>query len=222
MRPFFYARGVAYMQKREYDPAVSDFRHAISMRADFPEAAALLSKSLSLWQKQGTNGNASTEPKADATHDPAISVRRVALVIGNATYRTVSHLPNPANDADLVGNALRKAGVDEVTVVHDLDHEGMISALKAFARKADGADWAIIYYAGHGMEMDGKNYLIPVDATLETDRDVPDETVSLERMQAAINGAHQLGLIVLDACRNNPFAQQMKLTAANLVPSIAD
>jgi uncharacterized caspase-like protein len=91
----------------------------------------------------------------------------------------------------------------------------MVAALKAFARKADAANWAVIYYAGHGIETGGTNYLIPVDAKLETDRDVPEEAISLEQMQSKIEGAHKLKLIVLDACRDNPFAAQMKLTVAN-------
>src|ERR1700739_4467915 len=91
----------------------------------------------------------------------------------------------------------------------------MVAALKAFARKADAADWAVIYYAGHGIEIGGTNYLIPVDAKLETDRDVVYDAVSLEPGQSATKGAHKLKLIVLDACRNNPFAAQMKMTVAN-------
>jgi uncharacterized caspase-like protein len=126
----------------------------------------------------------------------------------------VAHLPNPVSDAQLVGDALRNAGV-EVTVAQDLDRAGMVTTLRTFARKADNSDWAVIYYAGHGMEMDGKNYLIPVDATLETDRDIPDETLSLDRVLSAVSGARQLKLVILDACRNNPFAQQMKVTVAS-------
>ena len=140
--------------------------------------------------------------------------RRVALVIGNSGYRAVQHLPNPSHDAELIGATLRNIGFD-VTIAHDLDRESMVAALKAFARKADAADWAIIYFAGHGIEIGGTNYLIPVDAKLETDRDVPEEALSLEQMQSKIEGAHKLKLIVLDACRDNPFASQMKLTVAN-------
>ncbi|HEY3719678.1 MAG TPA: caspase family protein [Roseiarcus sp.] len=154
-----------------------------------------------------------TTPVAPPTH-VAASDRRVALVIGNSAYRAAQRLPNPSRDADLIGAALRSTGID-VTIAHDLDREGTVAALKAFARKADAADWAIIYYAGHGIEIGGTNYLIPVDAKLESDRDVPDEAISLERMQGAIEGAHKLKLIVLDACRNNPFAAQMKVTGAN-------
>lgn len=141
--------------------------------------------------------------------------RRAALVIGNSAYRSVSRLPNTLRDADLVGQALRATGIDDVTVVHDLDRAGMIAALKAFARKADQSDWAIVYFAGHGIEVDNKNYLIPLDAVLESDRDVPDEAVPLDRVLNAVEGARKLKLVVLDACRNNPFISQMKLSVAS-------
>jgi len=91
----------------------------------------------------------------------------------------------------------------------------MVAALKAFARKADAADLAIVYYAGHGIEIGGTNYLIPIDAKLETDRDVPVEAISLDDVQNAIEGGHKLKLIVLGACRDNPFASQMELSVAN-------
>src|SRR5690349_5237336 len=104
--------------------------------------------------------------------------RRVALVIGNGAYQNVPQLPNPPRDVGLIGDALKQAGF-EVTLAKDLDHEGLIKALRGFARAADGADWAVVYYAGHGMEMGGSNYLVPVDAKLETDRDVGFEAVAL-------------------------------------------
>jgi len=144
----------------------------------------------------------------------AIAEKRVALVIGNSTYQAVGLLPNPARDADLVAAALRKDGFNDVTVVHDLDRAGMIAALKTFGKAADTADWAVIYYAGHGMEMAGENYLVPVDASLASDRDVPDESISLDRVLAAVEGANKLRLVVLDACRNNPFLAKMQKTSA--------
>jgi Caspase domain/WD domain, G-beta repeat len=145
---------------------------------------------------------------------PAMPERRVALVIGNSAYRKVGLLPNPSRDADLVGAALQSAGVD-VTIAHDLDRDSMVKALRAFSKKAEGADWAVIYYAGHGIEIGGTNYLIPIDAKLETDSDVPDEAIPLEQLQSRLAGARRLKLIVLDACRNNPFASQMKMTVTH-------
>ena len=114
----------------------------------------------------------------------------------------------------MVASALKKSGFTSVTLLDDLSRDGFVSAIKTFQDQADKADWAVVYYAGHGVEMDGTNYLIPVDAKLKTDRDVPDETIPLDRVMSAIDGAHKLKLVLLDACRNNPFAPQMKLSGA--------
>jgi len=83
-----------------------------------------------------------------------------------------------------------------------------------FSKEAEKADWAVVYYSGHGMEVNGTNYLIPVDAKLAIDRDAATEAVSLDRVMAAADGARKLKLIVLDACRNNPFTPQMRRTAS--------
>jgi Flp pilus assembly protein TadD len=139
---------------------------------------------------------------------------RVALVIGNAHYANVGALSNPVPDAALIAAALKKSGFTSVTLLDDLSRDGFVSAIKTFQDQADKADWAVVYYAGHGLEMDGTNYLIPVDAKLKTDRDVPDETIPLDRVMSALEGAHKLKLVLLDACRNNPFAPQMKLSGA--------
>jgi tetratricopeptide (TPR) repeat protein len=140
---------------------------------------------------------------------------RVALVIGNSHYANVGALSNPRQDAALVADALKKSGFTSVTLLEDLGRDGFVSAIKTFQDQADKADWAAVYYAGHGVEVDGTNYLIPVDAKLKSDRDVPDETIPLDRVMSAIEGAHKLKLVVLDACRNNPFAPQMKLSGAH-------
>ena len=91
----------------------------------------------------------------------------------------------------------------------------MRRALRDFADRARDADIAVVYYAGHGMEVDGNNYLIPVDAKLERDTDVYDEALSLDRVLVAIEPAKQLRLVILDACRDNPFAKTMKRTLAS-------
>jgi len=128
---------------------------------------------------------------------------RVVLVIGNSTYQFVPFLPNPSNDAELAANAFRTAGFSDVTIVKDLDRDGLTGALKAFQRKADDADWAVIYYAGHGIEVDGDNFLIPVDAALKDARDIEDEAISLDRLLRSIEGADKLRLVVLDANQND-------------------
>jgi tetratricopeptide (TPR) repeat protein len=140
--------------------------------------------------------------------------RRVALVIGNSAYEKVPALANPTKDATVVATALRNIGFNTVTLAIDASHEKIIAALRAFAEQADKADWAVVYYAGHGMEMNGQNYLIPVDAVLKTDRDVQFEAIPLEQVMGSIDGARKLKLVILDACRDNPFAPQIKATAA--------
>ena len=140
---------------------------------------------------------------------------RVALVIANAGYRHVPRLTNPANDGPGVAAALRQAGFTTITVQADLDYEGLRRALQGFAAAARNADLAVIYYAGHGMEVGGTNYLVPIDAKLATDGDVQFEAVPLALAMQAVRGAHRLGLVMLDACRNNPFAAGMQMTGGS-------
>ena len=144
----------------------------------------------------------------------ALAEKRVALVMGNSAYKNVARLANPANDAALVGGMFRKAGFETVDIKLDLNVAEMRKALRDFGGKAREADVAVVYYAGHGIELDGTNYLIPTDATLETDSDVLDETLPLDRALFAVEPAKQLRLVILDACRDNPFAKTMKRTIA--------
>jgi uncharacterized caspase-like protein len=145
---------------------------------------------------------------------PALADKRVALVIGNSNYQKVNQLANPANDAAMLADTFTQAKFDVVTLRKDLTATEMRRVLREFADKARSADIAVLYYAGHGMEIDGNNYLIPVDAVLERDTDVYDEAISLDRVLIAVEPAKQLRLIILDACRDNPFAKAMKRTIA--------
>jgi uncharacterized caspase-like protein len=146
---------------------------------------------------------------------PALADKRVALVIGNSSYQKVARLSNPANDATAVAAMFKAAGFDAVESKLDLTVSELRKALRDFGNKSREADVAVVYYAGHGIELDGTNYLIPVDATLETDADVLDETVPLDRVLFAVEPAKQLRLVILDACRDNPFTKRMKRTIAS-------
>jgi len=146
---------------------------------------------------------------------PALAEKRVALVLGNSAYQNVPRLPNPVNDGAVIAATLKDAGFDVVDSRHDLPAAETRRALRDFADRARDADIAVVYYAGHGIEVDGTNYLIPVDAKLERDTDVYDEAFSLERVLLAIEPAKQLRLVILDACRDNPFAKVMKRTVAS-------
>jgi uncharacterized caspase-like protein len=141
-----------------------------------------------------------------ATGVNAYAEKRVALVIGNSAYKNVARLANPVNDAAAVVGMFRKAGFDSVDSKLDLNVVEMRRALREFGNKTRDADVAVIFYAGHGIELDGTNYLIAVDATLETDADVLDETLPLDRALFAVEPAKQLRLIILDACRQ-PICQ---------------
>lgn len=140
----------------------------------------------------------------------ALAAKRVALVIGNAAYRNVPPLTNPANDATAIAEMFRQARFDVVALYRDLDNNGMRRALRDFSDQARGADIAVVYFAGHGIEIDGGNYLLPVDATIERDTDAYDEAIALDRILQAVEPAKQLRLVIVDACRDNPFAKKMR------------
>jgi hypothetical protein len=134
---------------------------------------------------------------------------RIALVIGNSTYRNVPALPNPANDAREIGASLERIGFS-VTRVANGSFDDIRRALLDFSRRSRGADMAVLFYAGHGIEVGGENWLIPVDAELKSDTDTEHEAISLRSVVLAVAGARELGLVILDACRNNPFVAKMQ------------
>jgi uncharacterized caspase-like protein len=146
--------------------------------------------------------------------DAALAEKRVALVIGNSTYQNAPQLANPARDAAAIGDMLRKAKFDVVESVRDANNADMRRALREFSDKSQNADMAVVYFAGHGIEIDGQNYLLPTDAVLQRDRDAYDEAISLERILQTVEPAKVLRLVILDACRDNPFTKSMKRVTA--------
>src|SRR5262245_9560771 len=145
---------------------------------------------------------------------PAQAEKRVALVIGNGTYTKVARLDNPKNDAAAMEAMFKAATFTSVVRLNDLGMTAMKRALRDFADTAQDADIAVVFYAGHGIEVAGVNYLIPIDAVLERDIDVQDEAVSLDRINQVLEPVKRLRLIILDACRDNPFARSMRRTIA--------
>jgi uncharacterized caspase-like protein len=140
----------------------------------------------------------------------ALAEKRVALVIGISKYQAVPQLTNPARDAEAMSSLFRKAGFDVVESGRDLGVSELRKSVRLFSETSRDADIAVVYYAGHGIEVDGTNYLVPMDAKLVSDFDVEDETMSLDRILRALDGAKRLKLVILDACRDNPFAKTMK------------
>ena len=143
------------------------------------------------------------------TSSAASAERRVALVIGNSAYRNTLALPNPGHDAADIAAALRKVGF-AVSEGHDLDKRGMDDAFRTFARTAASADVALFYYSGHGLQFQGANYLMPVDAKLEGEEDLPYEMSRVDDIVADLQRASGVRILMLDACRDNPLAQQLQ------------
>ena len=152
--------------------------------------------------------------------DAALADKRVAFVVGNGTYKNVAPLPNPAVDAKSMAKVLRNVGFDVVEGTN-LTRDKMTEKLLDFGKKAEGADVAVFFYAGHGIAVNGTNYLLPVDADLKSEMDV--------KLGAAINvdltleqtmSDAKVKLVFLDACRDNPFAAKIRSAKATRSVSV--
>jgi uncharacterized caspase-like protein len=155
--------------------------------------------------------------QASVTTPPAaVNEQRIALVIGNSHYVNVAQLNNPGNDAQSVAQALQADGFTLVNgkVFVDLDQAAFVSALQQFgdqlqAAAAKGPTTGLFYYAGHGLEVSGVNYLVPTSANPHKESDVPLQAVSLDAVFGQMgSGDARLKIVILDACRTNPFAER--------------
>jgi hypothetical protein len=144
----------------------------------------------------------------------ALADKRVALVIGNGAYLNAPPLTNPARDAKAIGAMLQNAGFNSVEVRSDLGNLDFKRALRDFFDVAKDADIALVFFAGHGIQIADQNYMIPIDARLAREYDAKDEAISLERIVEAIEPAVRLRLVILDACRDNPFLVRMQRRVA--------
>ena len=134
--------------------------------------------------------------------------RRVALVIGNGSYRHATVLPNPGNDAADIAQALRELDF-EVIEGHDLDWAGIHAKVREFARKLDDATMALFFYAGHGVQVDGRNYLVPVEAKLDRAGTLDQDAVDVLSILRPMEAEKRVNLVFLDACRDNPFTRNL-------------
>ena len=138
----------------------------------------------------------------------AFAADRVALVVGNAAYKSQHVLANPANDAADVGAMLRKLGFDVVEGV-DVDANGLRGKVEEFSAKLEGSSLALFYYSGHGIQVDGRNYVVPVDAKLEKAEDVKFRTMEMDFILKIMERDQRVNIVILDACRDNPFAKSV-------------
>jgi tetratricopeptide (TPR) repeat protein len=190
--------------------AASAIAQPVARPTELSAEATVSSQEAATVTANKTAAPSKADPASAAAVSSAPQGRRIALVIANAAYSKVAQLANPQRDAAKIAETLRSVGFADVDVAENLDVNGFAERLRTFAKKAADADWAVVYYAGHGIEIDNSNYLIPVDATLASDRDVKFEAVALEQVMAAVEGAKQMRLVILDACRENPFQVAMK------------
>jgi len=226
--PAFVGRGLALQSRGDLEAAASEFEKALKLPSDVDRARAQPAQAVAREHLDAVNKaiKAAADEKERTVREQNERIAkqkreeeepqlpdqgiRVALVIGMSKYESVPALANPDRDAEGVAETLKAIGFNSVTLVEDANRSKLTKALRDFQEVADNADWALVYYAGHGIEIKGQNYLIPVDAKLATDRDAEDEAVSLDRVLDRIHSAHKLQLVILDACRNNPFQTTMK------------
>ena len=212
-------RGLAYLDKGDIESGRKDLQTAVSTPPKYfygRSAQETARSRLALLPPPGESRAVGSEPPPGAKAPEQIAItsgpgkstdKRVALVIGNGTYAHVGRLPNPANDARAVAAAFRDLGFDVIEGI-DLSRAAMDQSLRQFLQNAASARVALMFYAGHGMQVDGRNYLIPVDAKLENRTDLDFETVDLDRILSALDDDVRANIIMLDACRDNPLAQR--------------
>jgi tetratricopeptide (TPR) repeat protein len=227
------ALGEAFGQLKMYDDAMAQLNRAIAESPDSSEAYFQRGR---VFEARGESAQAAKDFETVRALDPTRTdarealqrakvarldkpasvsrLNRVALVIANSKYQRFGQLLNPKRDGAAIAEAFQRVGFRQVVVVEDQTREQLLAALRSFRELADPAEWAVIYYAGHGIEIDGVNYIVPVDAKLVSDRDVQDEAITLSRVLDTVERSTQLKLVILDACRENPFLSQMKISSA--------
>lgn len=201
----FTRRGTAYEKQGLRGLALADYRKASELDASNSlqrEARVLARERIAALEAAKSGGGKA----GGKTYDLG---RRVALSIGVSDYDAVTRLPNPRNDAKAMAAMFRRLGFAEVVELIDPTRAQMEEAVKKFGDLASGADWAVVFYAGHGMQVDGRNFLIPKDAALEKASHAQYETLPLDWVMAGAAEAKKLGLVILDSCRNNPFLARM-------------
>jgi tetratricopeptide (TPR) repeat protein len=211
----YVGRGQLYEKRRNHTAARADYRSAANaVAARREDIDTTLARRVAKERLEALLGTAAPAPAGKTTPSAPAGPRKVALIVGNGAYRNVAPLDNPPRDAKLLASTFRELGFATVTLAPDLSRDKFFATLHEFGMEAEKSDWAVVYYAGHGMEIGGVNYLIPVDARLKADSDAETQAVALEQVIAAVAGARKLRLVMLDACRDNPFEKTMQRTIA--------
>lgn len=222
-------RGLAYEAKGDVDRAAADYRTAVALLplardgnwgTDHSQSQKTAKARLAILADTN-NGPPPTQPvtpaqpasvqspppKPSPGTTPPVLGRRIALVIGNGAYSGAPALANPANDSQLIAKNLRDIGF-EVTAGNDLKHADMKRTINDFLRGAATSKMAVVFYAGHGMQIDGRNYLVPVDADFSKGIDIAADMTDVDFILTGLDDKIRTNIIVLDACRDNPLAQK--------------
>jgi tetratricopeptide (TPR) repeat protein len=194
----YFERGVTFIELGRLAEAESDLRLVLSLDSQHDNAREQLRIIESKRSSQQTSRDDSGAQGARQS--------RVALVIGNGRYLYAPQLKNTVSDAILISQQLSKVGFDVSTVV-DASKREMTAALSEFKNKAKRADWALIYFAGHGVEIQGVNFMIPVDGNIAQEQSAARETVNLQSFIDSVETARLLRMVILDACRDDPFSR---------------
>jgi len=196
--------------------AIEEYRKVLAVKSDGLDQydEEVRAKARDAVSRLSAAGSARPESSILGSQKDGIVVgRRIALVIGNSRYTDAPRLNNPGTDGRAVAAALRRLGFAEVNEGYDLGHQQFREELKAFGDKVASADWAVVYFAGHGIQVNRTNYLIPSDAKLVRAAHVDDEAIALTYVLSKVEDARQLRLVILDACRANPFLPRMEQVA---------
>ncbi len=196
-------RASAYFEVGNFKQAIADIETFLAALPGDQTGVELRAK---IQKRVGTVWNGELQVITPNIHK---TERRIALIIGNSAYRSVAKLANPVRDAVSVAQSLKELGFQTVHVGEDLDKYDFMNALHSFSKEAESADWAVVYFSGHGLQMSGVNYLIPIDSQIDTDRDVPFEAIALDDVLLSVEAAKLLRIVILDACRDNPFIVKM-------------
>lgn len=219
-------RGLAHEAKGDYTSARQDYSATIEGQASDAGSKsnqATARVRLSLLSDAAAPAPRTSAPAPTGAANPASPpaavpntaiVRRVALVIGNGAYTHVKALPNPSNDARSIAKSLRGIGFT-VSEGIDLDRAAMQRTIREFLREAATAQVAVVYYAGHGVQVEGRNYLVPVDVQLQPGSRMTDAMVEMDTIMAGLDDQVRTNILIMDACRNNPMAQQTASAGTN-------
>jgi tetratricopeptide (TPR) repeat protein len=226
----FTSRGLAYESKGDRARATADFQAAVALPPKYDTGKwahdtaqarlAVLSPTAAAPPAQAAPPAPATRPAARPTARPATpaaldialpavaAARRLALVIGNGAYRNAPALPNPPNDARAIAKALRDSGFAVIEAI-DLDRGGMEKAILEFLQRAPTAATRLLFYAGHGIQIEGSNYLVPIDASVASRNAAMFELIDIDRILKGLDDEAHANIIVLDACRDNPFETRL-------------